>query len=94
MKPQPLNDLVLLSPIQVQEMSAGGIILPETAQKRPDEGLVEAIAPGAIEGLAIGDRVIYKGFSANDINVDGTEYKLVSAGDLLAILVDSDEIPD
>jgi len=94
MKPQPLNDLVLLRPVEAEEVTKGGIILPDTAKETPDEGIVEAIAANATDEVVIGDRVIYKKYSGETIRVDGEDFKLVPAGDLLAKLVEADEIPD
>ncbi len=91
---QPLNDMVLLRQVEPEEVTKGGIILPESAKERPAEGVVEAIAADATDEVAIGDRVLYKKFSGEEIEVDGTKYRLVPAGDLLAKFVEADAIPE
>lgn len=91
---QPLHDLVLLKPVEAEEITAGGIIVPESAKERPDEGIVVAKAADATDDVALGDRVIYKKFTGNDIKLAGETYKLIPSGDLLAKYVESDEIPD
>ncbi len=94
MQIQPLNDNVLLRLVEAEEVTKGGIILPDTAKESPAEGIVEAIAADATDEVAIGDRVLYKRFSGEEIKVDGTKYRLVPAGDLLAKYVEADAIPE
>ncbi len=94
MKIQPLNEYVLLRPADAEERSAGGILLPDSAQEKPAEGIVLALPPDAEDDVAIGDRVIYKKYSGEDLRVEGETLKLVPYGDLLAKYVDADEIPD
>ncbi len=94
MEIKPLNDMVLLSQVEAEEVTKGGIILPESAKEHPAEGIVEAIAADATDEVAIGDRVLYKKFSGEEIVVDGKKYRLVPAGDLLAKYVESDTIPE
>ena len=91
---QPLQDYVLLEPVEAEEKTAGGIILPDTAKERPDEGIIVAKAADATDEVAISDRVIYKKFAGQEIKVNGKEMKLVPSGDLLVKYVESDAIPD
>ncbi len=91
---QPLNDLVLLRLVEADEKTSGGIILPDTAREQPAEGIVVAIAADATDEVSIGDRVLYKKFSGDEITIDGVKHKLLSAEDLLAKYVETDEIPD
>ncbi|MCK5800183.1 MAG: co-chaperone GroES [Deltaproteobacteria bacterium] len=93
MEIQPLNDLVMLRQIEAADVSAGGIIMPESAKEAPAEGTVTAIAADASDEIAIGDRVIYKKYSGEEIVVDGVTYRLVPADDLLAKFVEADAIP-
>jgi chaperonin GroES len=90
---QPLNGHVLLRLIQAEERTAGGIFLPDTAREQPAEGIIEAVAPGGTDEVAIGDRVLYKKFSGEEIQVDGVKMRLVPEGDLLAKFVQADAIP-
>jgi len=91
---QPLNDLVLLKLVEPEEKTKGGLYIPTTAQEQPAEGIVEAIAADATDEVGIGDRVLYKKFSGEEIKIDGVKHRLVPAGDLLAKFVETDKIPD
>ena len=91
---QPLNGYVLLKQVEAATQTAGGIYVPETAKKVPDEGVIKAKASGATDDIAIGDRVLYKKCSGEEIQIDGETFRLVPEGDLLAKFVESDEIPD
>ena len=91
---QPLQDFVLLQQIEAADVSAGGIILPDSAKKSPDEGVVLAKAADATDDVDIGDRVIYKKFSGTELKFSGEVYRLVSSADLLAKYVRTDAIPE
>lgn len=91
---QPLNEHVLLKPTEAAEKTAGGLYLPETAKEAPDEGTIEALPPEGGDELAIGDRVIYKKYAGEKLNIDGIAYKLVQTADLLAKYVQADAIPE
>lgn len=92
---QPLNDRVLVKPLEAEEKSAGGIILPETAQERPREGKVIAVGPGRM--LETGDRqrmsvkvddiVVYTEYGGTEVKVEGEEYLLVDESSILAVKV-------
>ncbi len=90
---QPLNGNVLLRQVQAEEKTSGGIYLPDTAREAPAEGIIEAVPPGGSDEVAIGDRVLYKKFSGEEIQVDGQKFRLVPEGDLLAKYVKADAIP-
>lgn len=94
MKIQPLGDYVLIRQVEAQAKSAGGLYLPESAKEAPDEGIVVAIAAEAGDDVAMNDRVIYKKFSGEEIEVDGEKLRLVSVGDLLAKYATADAIPE
>lgn len=89
---QPLNDHVLLRPVDPEEKTAGGLYLPDTAREKPSEGIVLAVPAGGAEGIAIGDRVIYKTHAGEEIRADRETLRLVPMGDLLAKYVEADEI--
>ena len=93
MQIQPLNGNVLLRPIDAEERTAGGIYLPESAREQPAEGVIEAMPPGGSEEVAVGDRVLYKKFSGEEIQFEGAKHRLVPMGDLLAKYVRADSIP-
>ena len=91
---RPLGDMIMLKPVDAVERSAGGLYLPDSAKERPDEGIVVAKAADATDEVAIDDRVVYKRFSGDEVKLDGETYRLVPSGDLLAVYVESDAIPD
>ena len=93
MRVQPLNGQVLLRRVEAEEKTAGGIFLPDSAREEPAEGLVEAMPPGGDAELAIGDRVLFKKFTGQEISVDGAKLLLVPMGDLLAKYVKADPVP-
>ena len=90
---QPLGNRVLVEPSEAEEKSAGGILLPESAQEKPAEGKVIAVGPGRLlddgeraeMSIEEGDIVIYKKYGGTDITVDGTDYVLVDEDSILAV---------
>jgi len=95
MKLKPLHDNVVVKPSSVEEITKSGIVLPETASKeRPERGEVVAVGPGKRMGngelspmsLKIGDKVMFKKYSPDEIKIDNEEYLLISESDVLAIL--------
>jgi chaperonin GroES len=97
MKVRPLHDRILLKRIEEKESIKGGIIVPDTAKEKPQEGLVVAVGNGKIleNGTRIslevkeGDRVLFGKYSGTDIKVDGEEYLIVREDDVLGILTES-----
>jgi len=89
---KPLDDRVLIEPIEAEEKTAGGIVLPDTAKEKPMRGKVVAAGPGALlengkRGEMVvkkGDEVIYGKYSGTEIKVKGKEYVIVRASELLA----------
>ncbi len=90
---QPLGARVLVQPLEAEETSAGGIILPEAAQERPREGKVIAAGPGEIGddgepmGVAVdeGDIVIYASYGGTEVEIEGEEYLIITESDILAV---------
>ncbi|MDZ7724178.1 MAG: co-chaperone GroES [candidate division KSB1 bacterium] len=92
-KIQPVNGYVLIRFEESGEQQTdSGIIIPDTAKEKPNEGLVENIAADASEQIAVGDKVIYKPFSGTNITFENNEYILVPVGDILAKYADVDSI--
>ncbi len=91
---QPLHDLVMLAPVQAEETTAGGIVIPDSAKESSWEGIVVAKAADATDEVAIGDRVIYKEYSGTEIIIEGKKYRMVSSADLMAKYVETDAIPE
>ena len=94
MKIQPLADRVVLKPLDAQETTKGGIVIPDTAKEKPQEGKVVAVGKGKKEGdklvpleVKVGDKVLYGKYSGTEIrDKDGEEYLIVREDDILAIV--------
>jgi len=91
-KIKPLDDRVVVEPIEAEEMTAGGIVLPDAAQEKPQRGTILAVGPGKLldtgerGGLSVtvGDEVIYGKYGGTEIEVDGEEVKILRESDILA----------
>ena len=90
---RPLTDRIVVRPLEAEEKTAGGILLPDTAQEKPMQGEVVAVGPGKfVESkgdrvpppLKTGDRVIYGKWAGTEVRVEGDEYKILEAKDILA----------
>ncbi len=89
---QPLADRVIVQPIEKEEVTRGGIILPDTAKEKPQEGKVLAVGPGRLSedgkriamDVAVGDVVIYTRYGGTEIKVDGEELIILRESDILA----------
>lgn len=90
---QPLNGHVLLRLVEADEKTKGGLYVPDSAREQPAEGYVEAKSSGASDEIAIGDRVLYKKYSGEEIDFEGSKYRLLPEGELLAKYVEADAIP-
>lgn len=90
---QPLEDRVVVKPGEGEEMTASGLVIPDTAKERPQEGEVVAVGPGRFEegkripmDVKVGDTVIYSKYGGTEIKLSGEDYLILSARDLLAIV--------
>lgn len=94
MKIIPLFDNVLIEPVEAEEKTASGIILPDTAKEKPQQGKVVAIGKGKVgpKGdvhpmeVKVGDTVMYKKWGGNEVKLDGKDMILVSQEDILGIV--------
>jgi chaperonin GroES len=92
---RPLDDRVVVEPLEADEKTAGGILLPDTAKQKPQRGRVLAVGPGKMrdngERTAVsvvkGDEVLYGRYGGNDIDMDGREIKILRESDILAKIV-------
>lgn len=92
-KISPLFDLVLIKPLEEEEKTPGGIVLPDTAKEKPQKGRVMAVGSGALSDdgktlpmkIKVGQTVVYKKWGGNEIKVNGKEWLLVEQKDILAI---------
>ena len=93
-KLRPLDDRVVVEPLEAEETTAGGIVLPDAAQEKPQRGKVLAIGPGKLldsgsrgeVSVAIGDEVIFGKYGGSDVEVDGQEVKILRETDILAVI--------
>lgn len=93
---KPLNDHILVRPAEAEAVTAGGIILPDSAREKPAQGTVVAIGEGKVleDGtrakfqVKAGDKVIYSKYAGHDINIDGDEYKVIQETDVYAVIED------
>ncbi len=91
---KPLGDRVLVQALDAQEVSASGIIIPDTAKERPSEGKIVAVGPGRVtdEGKRVdlevkkGDKVLYGKYSGTEVKVEGKDYLILRETDILAVL--------
>lgn len=94
MKFRPLHDRVVVRRLEGEEKTKGGIIIPDTAKEKPQEGEVLAVGPGRIDDkgnrvpvdVQVGDRVIYSKYGGTEIKHGGEEYLILSARDVLAVI--------
>ncbi len=91
---KPLSDRVVVEPAAAEEKSSGGIILPDTAQEKPQQGTVVAAGPGKVSdsgtlvemSVKNGDKILYGKYSGTEVNVAGTDYIIMRESDILAIM--------
>jgi chaperonin GroES len=92
---RPLDDRVVVEPLEAEEKTAGGILLPDTAKQKPQRGRVVAVGPGKMRddgnrtavGVVKGDEVLYGRYGGSDIEVGGREVKILRESDILAKVV-------
>jgi chaperonin GroES len=89
---KPLADRVVVKPLEREETTKGGIVIPDTAKERPQEGEVVAVGPGKYEDgkrvpmeVKVGDRVLFAKYGGTEIKIDGEEYLVLRESDILAI---------
>ena len=91
---KPLGGRVVIKPLEREEMTKSGIVLPDTAKEKPQEGKVLAVGPGRIDDngnripldVAVGDVVIYSKYGGTEVKYNGEEYLILSARDVLAVV--------
>ncbi len=94
-KLRPLDDRVVVKPVEAEERTAGGIVLPDAAKEKPQRGKVISLGPGKLLesgergalSIAVGDEVIYGKYSGSDIELNGDEVKILRETDILAKVV-------
>jgi chaperonin GroES len=90
---QPLEDRIVVKPSEGEEMTASGLVIPDTAKEKPQEGEVLAVGPGRFEDgnrvpldVKVGDKVIYSKYGGTEVKVSGEDLLILSARDVLAIV--------
>jgi len=90
---EPLDDRIVVKPAEEEETTVSGIVIPDTAKEKPQEGEVVAVGPGRFEDgtrvpmdVKVGDRVLYSKYGGTEVKVEGEEYLVLSARDVLAIV--------
>ncbi|HOJ17746.1 MAG: co-chaperone GroES [Ignavibacteriales bacterium] len=94
MNVQPLADRVIVKPMEAEEKTKGGIILPDTAKEKPIEGTIVAIGNGKVTDdgktvaltVKVGDKVLYGKYSGTEVTIDGEEYLIMRESDIFAIV--------
>ena len=94
LKVKPLSDRVVVEPAPAEDMSSGGIILPDTAQEKPQQGTIVAAGPGKVSdsGKTVamevkkGDRILYGKYSGTEFSFEGTDYLIMRESDILSVL--------
>ena len=100
MKFRPLHDRVVVERIDAEAKTAGGIIIPDTAKEKPQQGKVIAVGPGGRDesgklipiDVKAGDRVLFGKWSGTEVKIDGTDYLIMKESDIMGIL--EDKVPD
>jgi len=91
---KPLADRIVVEPIEQEEVTAGGIILPETAKEKPQQGKIVAAGPGRTDEkgkrvemeVKVGDKVLYAKYSGTEIKLDGKKLLILRESDILAVM--------
>jgi chaperonin GroES len=98
MKFRPLHDRVVIRRIEAEEKTTGGIIIPDTAKEKPQQGEVIAVGPGGRDesgklipiDVKVGDRVLFGKWSGTEVKLDGVEYLIMKESDLMGVLVQAE----
>jgi chaperonin GroES len=98
MKFSPLHDRVVVTRIDAEEKTTGGIIIPDTAKEKPQEGRVVAIGPGGRDengklipiDVKVGDRILFGKWSGTEVKIDGVEYLIMKESDIMGVLVEAE----
>lgn len=90
MKIKPMDDRVLVKQVEAESQTSSGIIIPDTAKEKPQIGKVIAVGndEDLQELIKEGDRILFGKYGGEDFEIDGNEFKLISRGDILAIIED------
>jgi chaperonin GroES len=98
MKFRPLHDRIVIKSIEADAKSAGGIIIPDTAKEKPQQGEVVAVGPGGRDetgklipiDVKVGDRVLFGKWSGTEVKIDDDEYLIMKESDIMGVLVETE----
>jgi chaperonin GroES len=101
MKFRPLHDRVVVERIDAEAMTAGGIIIPDTAKEKPQQGKIVSVGPGGRDDhgalipidIEIGDRVLFGKWSGTEVKIEGVEYLIMKESDIMGVLEGAAETP-
>jgi chaperonin GroES len=91
---KPLEDRIVIKAVEAEKTTASGLVIPDTAKEKPQEGIVTAVGPGRIDDngnrvpldVAVGDKVIFSKYGGTEVKYDGEELLILSARDILAVV--------
>ena len=92
---KPLEDRIVVRPLEAEQTTASGLVIPDTAKEKPQEGEVVAVGPGRFNedgderipmDISVGDKVIYSKYGGTEVKYGGDEYLILSARDVLAVV--------
>ena len=91
---KPLEDRIVVKAVEAEQTTASGLVIPDTAKEKPQEGEVLAVGPGRVDDngqrvpmdVKVGDRVIYSKYGGTEVKYDGDELLILSARDVLAVV--------
>jgi chaperonin GroES len=94
MKLRPLNDKIVVEPLEQEEKSAGGLYLPDSAKKKPQQGKIVAVGDGKVldDGnrapltVKVGDTVLFSKYGGNEVQIDGVDYTILDEDQIYAII--------
>ncbi len=93
---KPLEDRILVKSVEAEQTTASGLVIPDTAKEKPQEGVVIAVGPGRFEDgqrlpldIQVGEKVIYSKYGGTEVKYNGEEYLILSSRDVLAVLGES-----
>jgi chaperonin GroES len=95
---RPLHDRVVIERIEAEAKTAGGIIIPDTAQEKPQQGNVSAVGAGGRDesgklipiDVKVGDRILFGKWSGTEVKIDGVEYLIMKESDIMGVLIEAE----
>jgi chaperonin GroES len=98
MKFRPLHDRVVVERVSAEEKTAGGIIIPDTVQEKPQQGKIIAVGPGGRDengklipiDVKVGERVLFGKWSGTEVKIDGHDYLIMKESDIMGVLTDAE----